>query len=117
MRFEATLPDPRGKVLVELAEELHISRSQLMDEALSIFIKAVMEVRKGKRLMAVDPDDLKTSCELSSPTLAHVEWASQMQPLELSRGEMETLAEVLSKPAAEPNESLKRALKSRGKGK
>ena len=36
MRFEATVPDSRGNAVVQLADELGLSRSQLVDEALAL---------------------------------------------------------------------------------
>ena len=53
MRVEATLPDSRGLALGQLAEELGLSRSQIIDEALGLFLKAVMEVRHGHRLVTM----------------------------------------------------------------
>jgi hypothetical protein len=41
--MEATIPDARGATAVELADELGLSRSQLIDEALALFTKAVIE--------------------------------------------------------------------------
>ena len=47
MRLEATVPDIRGTALQELADELGMSRSQLTDEALALFLKAALENRPG----------------------------------------------------------------------
>ena len=55
MRFEATIPDNRANAAAQLADELGLSRSQLMDEALALFLKAVVEVRRGRRLVTLDP--------------------------------------------------------------
>jgi hypothetical protein len=70
MRFEATIPDNRGNAAVQLADELGLSRSQLIDEALSLFLKAVVEVRRGRRLVTVDPAFHQPACEMATPTLA-----------------------------------------------
>ena len=61
MRLEATVPDSRGTAIVELAEELGLSRSQLIDEALALFLKAVVEVRRGNRLVTMDPRSSQTA--------------------------------------------------------
>ena len=37
MRLEATVPDSRGSAVQELADQLGLSRSQIIDEALSLF--------------------------------------------------------------------------------
>lgn len=47
----------------ELADELGLSRSQIIDEALSLFIKAVLEIRRGRRLVTLDPRNLQAACE------------------------------------------------------
>ncbi len=110
MRLEATIPDQRATAAVELAEELGLSRSQLMDEALSLFLKAVMEVRRGRRLFTVDPSTSGTECEMSTPTLAALEWALRPQPLELPPEAVAKLRGMVESPA-KPNERLRAAAK------
>ena len=70
MRLEATVPDGRGEAAGKLADELGLSRSQLIDEALSLFLKAVVEVRRGRRLVTMDPSSSSPACELVTPTLS-----------------------------------------------
>jgi len=111
MRFEATIPEARGKILVDLAKELGLSRSQLIDEALGLYLKAMIEARRGRRLFMIDPCDLQASCELATPTLTQLEWSST-QSLLLESKELEALAEVLDKPA-KPTDSLKKTMKGR----
>ena len=53
MRLEATVPETRGAAVVKLAEELGLSKSQLIDEALTLFLTAVREARLGRRLMTM----------------------------------------------------------------
>ncbi len=110
MRLEATIPDQRANAAVQLADELGLSRSQLMDEALSLFLKAVMEVRRGRRLFTVDPTTAKTECEMSTPTLAALEWALRPEPLELPPEAVAKMREMVATPA-KPNERLKAAAK------
>ena len=109
MRIEATVPDSRGDVLAELAKELGASRSQLVDEALTLFFRALMEVRRGRRLVSrggTDPE-----CELVTPTLTQLEWTAQRQLLTLPAGEIERVSELLQLPA-EPTAALKRIMKA-----
>jgi hypothetical protein len=47
MRLEATIPDSRGTAVQKLADELGLSCSQIIDEALSLIVKAMLEVRRG----------------------------------------------------------------------
>ena len=98
MRVEATLPDSRGVALGQLAQELGLSRSQILDEALGLFLKAVMEVRRGHRLVTVGAGE--AACELSTPTLAALEWSSQARPVVLSETAVEKMADLMDRPPA-----------------
>lgn len=84
MRLEATIPDSRGNAVVQLADELGLSRSQLVDEALALFLKVVLEVRRGRRLVTLEPGSSSPACEIATPTLAALEWAQNPTPVELS---------------------------------
>src|SRR5688500_10094433 len=110
MRFEATIPDNRGNAAVQLAEELGLSRSQLIDEALALFLKAVIEVRRGRRLVTLDPRSSAPACEIATPTLSALEWALRPEKLELSA---EALAKLhaLVEAAPEPSARLRAAAK------
>jgi hypothetical protein len=73
MRLEATIPESRGTAVVKLAEELGLSRSQIVDEALSLFMKAVLEfgAAAGSSRWIRDPRSRRASsrrrrCPLSS---------------------------------------------------
>ena len=83
MRVEATIPESRGSAIAALADELGLSRSQIVDEALALFLKAVLEVRRGRRLMMVGPGESGASCEIATPTLSALEWAAHPQHVEL----------------------------------
>lgn len=99
MRLEATVPDSRASAVVELAAELGLSRSQIIDEALSLFLKSVIEVRRGRRLFTVDPSNAGSICELATPTLTALEWALRPQTVELSEEALATLQERMAAPA------------------
>ena len=113
MRFEATLPDGRGQALVELAQELGLSRSQLMDEALGLLLKVVMETRRGGRVVVVDAEEGRPWRELVTPTLAHLEWTHHKGEAKLSQRGLERLAKTLQDPP-EPSEELRRLMGSEG---
>jgi hypothetical protein len=83
MRFEATIPDSLGNAVVKLADELGLSRSQVVDEALALFMKAVLEVRRGRRLVTLGVRSSEPACELATPTLSALEWALSQEKLEL----------------------------------
>lgn len=111
MRLEATIPDSRGNAVLKAAEELGLSRSQLIDEALALFLKAITEAKRGRRVVVVDPETSETVIELSSPTLTALEWALNPQPLKLSGAELASLRSVAESPT-QPNKRLKAAAKS-----
>jgi hypothetical protein len=111
MRLEATVPDHRGSAVVRLADELGLSRSQRIDEALALFLKAVLEVRRGRRLVTMDPDSSVPACELTTPTLAALEWALKSEKMELppeALARMQSLAEATPAPGARLRAAAKR---------
>lgn len=111
MRLEATVPDSHGTAAIELADELGLSRSQLIDEALTLFLKAVLEVRRGRRLVTVTPGSEEPACDMATPTLAALEWAQKPEQLLLpakSVARMRQLAEASARPGARLREGAKR---------
>jgi hypothetical protein len=112
MRLEATVPDSRGLAVQELADELGLSRSQLIDEALSLFIKAVLEIRQGRRLVTLDPQNRQPACELATPSLTAIEWALRPQNVELPDSALSKMQEMVEAPS-EPNARLRDAVKRR----
>jgi hypothetical protein len=112
MRLEATVPDSRGEAVVQLAEELGLSRSQLIDEALALFLKAVIEVRRGRRLVTLDPSSAHPAAEIATPTLTALEWAARPQKLDLSPSALAKVKEELDTPRR-PSPRLTTAAKRR----
>lgn len=110
MRLEATVPDSRGSALTQLADELGLSRSQIIDEALALFLKAVLEVRRGRRLVTVDPSSSQPACELATPTLAALEWAQHPERIELPEEALARLRTLADAPAP-PGPRLRAAAK------
>lgn len=113
MRIEATIPDSRGSAIQELARELGLSRSQVVDEALALFLKAVLEIRRGRRLVTHDPNDVHATCELTTPTLTAIEWAMSSTALELPPVAVARIAELVNEPP-EAGLPLRRAAKRHG---
>lgn len=112
MRLEATIPDNRGSAVVQLAEELGLSRSQLIDEALALFLKAVVEVRRGRRLVTLDPSSSQPACEIATPTLAALEWAQRPERLELSAPALDKMRQLVEAPP-QPSARLRIAARRR----
>jgi hypothetical protein len=106
MRIEATIPDSRGAALVDLSTELRLSRSQVIDEALALFLKAVLEVRKGRRVVSVGQAGDDAVCEVVTPTLAQLEWTSHRQALKLPAKAVERITHLASNPP-EPPQALR----------
>lgn len=114
MRLEATVPDNRGNAVVQLADELGLSRSQLIDEALALFLKAVLEVRRGRRLVTLDPSSSAPACELASPTLSALEWAQKPETLQLPTEALAKIQALHEAPPA-PSPRLRAAAKRQRK--
>jgi hypothetical protein len=108
MRLEATVPDSRGQIVDQIAAELGLSRSQIVDEAIALFLLAFMEARNGRRLVAVDPREPNRERSLATPTLASLEWTSHVHPHGLGPEALAKMAEVTAAPPA-PNARLRRA--------
>jgi len=111
MRLEATVPENRGTAVVQLADELGLTRSQLIDEALTLFLKAVLEVKRGRRLVMMDPRTSQPACELATPTLSALEWALHPQPLALPAdavAKMRALTEAAPKAGSRLRVAAKR---------
>lgn len=114
MRLEATIPDSRGSAVQELADQLGLSRSQIIDEALSLFLKAVLEIRQGRRLVTQDPRNSQALCELTTPTLTTLEWAMSSEKLELPDVALAKMQALVDAPA-KPSERLRAAARRRGR--
>jgi hypothetical protein len=114
MRLEATVPDSRGFAVQELADQLGLSRSQIIDEALSLFLKAVLEIRQGRRLITQDPRGSQAPCELTTPTLTTLEWALSSEELELPEAAREKMRGLVDAPA-KPSERLRAAARRHGR--
>ena len=114
MRLEATVPDNRATAVGELADELGLSRSQIIDEALALFLKAVLEVKRGRRLVTLDPGSSQPACEIATPTLAALEWAMKPASIHLPA---EALAKMhaLTDAAPQPSPRLRAAAKRQRK--
>ncbi|HNH49434.1 MAG TPA: hypothetical protein PKY30_20470 [Myxococcota bacterium] len=108
MRVEATLPESRGLALDQLANELGLSRSQVVDEAVGLFLKVVLEARRGHRLVTLSGD--LPACELSTPTLAAMEWTARSQALTLSEASIDKIADLIESPPS-PSARLSQAFR------
>jgi len=108
MRVEATIADARAAALAELAKELRLSRSQILDEALALFLSAVLEVRRGRRLATIG--SAGSPREIVTPTLALIEWTTHRQGLRLPEDAVRKMA-ALAKHPPNANKALRRLMK------
>jgi len=107
MRIEATIPDNRGNTLVQLAKELGISKSQVIDEALGVFAKMVMEARRGRRVVTIAPGSDTPACELSTPSLTALEWTRHVERITVTSEEYDRMVALIENPPP-PSELLRK---------
>lgn len=112
MRIEATISDVRGRQIVRLAKELGLSRSQLVDEALALFLRAVIEAREGRRMASLDRQGNQAVREWVSPALSQIEWAAHREQIVLAEAGVEQIADLLARPPA-PTRALRRAMEGK----
>jgi hypothetical protein len=108
VRIEATVPDSRGAALAELASDLGLTKSQIIDEALALFLKVILEARNGRRLVTVGSGG-EAACEITTPTFTQVEWMLRRSLVTVNPKGLEGIADLISHPP-KPTEALKAAL-------
>jgi len=96
-RIEATIPEPRFEQVKHLEKELGMTKSQIVEEAIALFFKAVLEVRRGHRVGFAGEDE-KLIREFTSPALSQVEWATHRETVRLSNRGFDRMQELVSKP-------------------
>jgi hypothetical protein len=109
MRLEATITDTRAAQLEEVIAELKTTKSQIVEEALALFLKAFMEAKRGRRVAIIEPESRQTVTEMVSPSLSQVEWAAHREKIVLSEKDMEKVGELVAHPRA-PTDALRRVL-------
>ncbi|WP_257451535.1 DUF1778 domain-containing protein [Archangium lipolyticum] len=114
-RLEATVPEARMDQVSHLEEELGLSKSQIVDEALSLFFKTVMELKQGWRIAFLDTDTQRVR-EFTSPALTQVEWAARRERIVLSDADFDRTRKLLENPPG-PTPALKEAVARRNKRK
>jgi hypothetical protein len=89
-----------------------VSRSQVIDEALALFLEAVVEQRRGRRLVSMGSSATEPVCEIMTPTLAHLEWAAHRQSVKLPAEAVAQIAELTVNPPA-PAPALSKGMAAR----
>ncbi|MGB8931818.1 MAG: hypothetical protein WCC48_11280 [Anaeromyxobacteraceae bacterium] len=117
MRIETTLPDPRAAQLAELAEELNVSKSALIDEALALLFTGLIEARKGHRLAIIDAETQRVISQVATPSLSQLEWTNHVESIELTPAALARIAELNENPPP-PTPALRNAMaRRRGKAR
>lgn len=98
-RLQATLPAPYETQLQQLRDELQLDTSDVIEEALAFFAKAVLEARRGLHVAFVD-DQQRVLREYSSPSLTRMEWTARDESrVVLPKADFERLVDDLERPA------------------
>ncbi len=108
-RIEATIPEPRFAQVQDLEEQLGLTKSQIVEEALGLFFKAVLELRQGHKVGFLAPDRKSLAVEFTSPALSQVEWATNRESVTVSAKGFARMQKLLNRPPA-PNAALKAAI-------
>ena len=112
MRLETTISHFRHEQLSTLAAELNVSKSDIVDEALSLLATGILEARVGRRFAIVDPDTKEIVCHVHSPLIAQAEWIAHRERLTLSHREAEAVDTLLANPP-KPSPALRKAMSAR----
>jgi hypothetical protein len=115
-RLQATLPAPYETQLKQLSEELQLGTSDVVEEALSFFTKAVLETRRGLRVAFVD-EQRHVLAEYSSPSLTRLEWNARDESRSvLPDSDFDRVVDELEKPAR-PSARLRALAERHGKSR
>lgn len=111
-KFQADLVPAEDKLLRVLKEELQLSsNTDLLSDALALFRWAVSERKRGYRIVSESATGERRV--LLFPRLDRVAPDASLPRVEIQWNDMEleSLAHLLSGPAAEPTEALVRAMR------
>lgn len=112
VKFQADLVPAEDNLVRMLKEELQLgSNTDLLSDALALFRWAVSERKRGYRIVSESAAGERTV--LLFPHLDRVAPGANLPRVEIhwNERELETLAKLLSEPAAEPTEELVRAMR------
>ncbi len=118
MRLQASISDSLYAQAQKLGDELGLNMSQVTEEAFSLLIKTILEMKRGYRVAFVREGEPGVVREFSSPVLTQLELSHQEpERVVLPNADFDRLQEAIESPP-EPNAALKAlARKSRARGK
>ena len=108
-RVETTLPVPLEHQFTELANELSVTKSELVKEAISLLITAFSGARRGQRVAMIDATSREVVTEVVTPLLTQLEWTAGRDRVALSQREAAKVDELLANPPA-PTPALRKAV-------
>jgi hypothetical protein len=73
-----------------------------------------MEVKRGRRIVTLDPRSSQPACEMATPTLSAIEWMLHPATIELSSQAVSKMRELAEK-SPEPSPRLRAAAKRQRK--
>jgi hypothetical protein len=109
-RLDATLPAIQSEQLDSLAEEMELPKTQIVQDAIAFYMKAVAETKQGRRVVFIDPATDKIVYAYTSPVLSMMEWP--LQRVLVSAEQAKTIAAAVDHPA-DPTPALRRAMSRR----
>ena len=98
MHLDAAVSDSHRAAFFDLADELGLSREQLVDHAMAFFVKAVSWARQGRPPEPLDLSTLVPADDIPDETQGIPDWARNPQRLVLSPQEFEKMCELIESP-------------------
>lgn len=99
-RLDATVTADQDQAVEQIALERGLSKSAVVSEAIALYTKAILEAKRGRRLVMLDPLNQQPAVELTTPTLTAMEWKQHSQYVEVSPDALQTIQELIDSPAA-----------------
>ena len=74
-----------------------------------IILKAVLEVRRGRRIVSMSSGRNEPACEMATASLVTLEWSQHRERINLSPEALERASQLIESPP-EPTAALRRAM-------
>lgn len=111
-RLTATITDQQNAAVEEMASEYGLSSSEVVKEAISMFMQVVVEAKRGRRLMMVDESHKRPAVAITTQMLTSMDWTQHKHQIDLSPKDFEAVQKMIDSPA-EPTDALREAMASR----
>lgn len=111
-RIDATVTPQQQQAVEQIAIETGLSSSAVVSEAVSLYLTAYMEAKRGHRLVTLDPETQRPACALVTPTLSAMEWAGHIASVKIAPEAVQAVQAMIDDPPA-PNAALREAMRKR----